>query len=238
MYRPPTSEWTITPCLPAAGALGAAPGLVSFPYEATLKRLNSRSQVKRECAFYDLWVNVANEMARQGPAAPPLLKDLNERTVLETIRVGAPISRAEISRRAGISKPTVSLALESLRESGLVREAKRLPDGPSYGAVYFEPVSEAALALGFDVGTHFVRGAICDLSGAIRARQDVELAQAEAAARSRRSSGCATRSRRRRDSRPSSSTSPSSASRSRRSRNRRAQTGGQRRRPRGEGIRR
>ena len=119
-------------------------------------------------------------MARQGSAAPPLLKDLNERTVLETIRVGAPISRAEISRRAGISKPTVSLALESLRESGLVREAKRLPDGPSYGAVYFEPVSEAALALGFDVGTHFVRGAICDLSGAIRARQDVELAQAEA----------------------------------------------------------
>jgi predicted NBD/HSP70 family sugar kinase len=119
-------------------------------------------------------------MERHGPAAPPLLKDLNERTVLETIRAGAPISRAEISRRAGISKPTVSLALESLRESGLVREAKRLPDGPSYGAVYFEPVSEAALALGFDVGTHFVRGAICDLSGAVRARQDFELDHAEA----------------------------------------------------------
>jgi predicted NBD/HSP70 family sugar kinase len=119
-------------------------------------------------------------MARQGPAAPSLLKGLNERTVLEAIRVGAPISRAEISRRAGISKPTVSLALQSLLESGLVQEAERQPDGPSYGAVYFEPVSEAALALGFDVGTHFVRGAICDLSGAVRARQDVELAQAEA----------------------------------------------------------
>jgi predicted NBD/HSP70 family sugar kinase len=119
-------------------------------------------------------------MANQGPAGPPLLKHLNERTVLETIRMGAPISRAEISRRAGISKPTVSLALESLRDSGLVREAERLPDGPSYGAVYFEPVSEAALALGFDVGTRFVRGAICDLSGAVRARQDVELDHAEA----------------------------------------------------------
>ena len=94
--------------------------------------------------------------------------------------MGAPISRAEISRRAGISKPTVSLALQSLLESGLVHETERQPDGPSYGAVYFEPVSEAALALGFDVGTHFVRGAICDLSGAVRARQDVELAQAEA----------------------------------------------------------
>ena len=61
------------------------------------------------------------------PALPPLLKHLNERTVLEAIRSGAPISRAEISRRAGISKPTVSLALQSLLEAGLVREATSEP---------------------------------------------------------------------------------------------------------------
>jgi predicted NBD/HSP70 family sugar kinase len=120
-------------------------------------------------------------MAHPGAASPPLLKHLNERTVLDAIRVGAPISRAEISRRAGISKPTVSQALQSLRAAGLVREASRGPDGPSYGAIYFEPVAEAALALGLDLGTHFVRGAICDLGGAIRARQDVELAHAGAA---------------------------------------------------------
>jgi predicted NBD/HSP70 family sugar kinase len=110
----------------------------------------------------------------------PLLKRLNERTVLETIRAGAPISRAEISRRAGISKPTVSLALRSLVESGLVREAVERPDGPGYGAVYFEPVPEAALVLGLDLGARFLRGAICDLTGTIRARQDVELDGADA----------------------------------------------------------
>jgi predicted NBD/HSP70 family sugar kinase len=114
-------------------------------------------------------------------AVPGLLKQLNEREVLETIRAGAPISRAEISRRAGISKPTVSLALQSLLESGLVREAARGPDGPGYGAVYFEPVPEAALVLGLDLGARFVRGALCDLSGAVRARQDVELRVADAA---------------------------------------------------------
>ena len=112
-------------------------------------------------------------------ATPPLLKNLNERTVLETIRAGAPISRAEISRRAGISKPTVSLALESLLDAGLVREAAHDPAGPSYGAVFFEPVSEAALVLGLDLGARFLRGAICDLSGEIRARQDVESAVAD-----------------------------------------------------------
>ena len=114
-------------------------------------------------------------------AVPGLLKRINEREVLETIRAGAPISRAEISRRAGISKPTVSLALQSLLASGLVREAERGPDGPGYGAVYFEPVAEAALVLGLDIGARFLRGAVADLSGTIRARQDVELAVADAA---------------------------------------------------------
>jgi predicted NBD/HSP70 family sugar kinase len=113
-------------------------------------------------------------------AVPGLLKRINEREVLETIRAGAPISRAEISRRADISKPTVSLALQSLLTSGLVREAERGPDGPGYGAVYFEPVAEAALVLGLDLGARFARGAVCDLGGAIRARQDLELSAADA----------------------------------------------------------
>src|SRR6266513_5496822 len=108
-------------------------------------------------------------------ATPPLLKDLHERTVLDTIRAGAPISRAQISRQAGISKPTVSLALESLLSAGLVREAADDPAGLSYGAVFFEPVPDAAVVLGLDLGARFLRGAICDLSGDIRARQDVEL---------------------------------------------------------------
>ena len=112
-------------------------------------------------------------------AVPGLLRDLNERAVLEAIRDGAPISRAEISRRAGISKPTVSLALRSLLQAGLVREAARGPDGPGYGALYFEPVVEGALVLGLDLGARFIRGAICDLSGTVRARQDVELGVAD-----------------------------------------------------------
>jgi predicted NBD/HSP70 family sugar kinase len=113
-------------------------------------------------------------------ATPPLLKHLNERTVLEAIRAGAPISRAEISRRVGISKPTVSLALRSLEDAGLVREASHGPDGPSYGALFFEPVPDAAFVLGLDLGSRFLRGAVADLAGQIRARQDVELRGADA----------------------------------------------------------
>jgi predicted NBD/HSP70 family sugar kinase len=117
-----------------------------------------------------------------GRATPPLLKDLNERTVLEAIRASPPISRAEISRRVGISKPTVSQALQSLLGAGLVREAERDGDGPSYGATFFEPVPEAAFVLGLDLGARFVRGAVCDVRGEIRARQDIELSARTAAA--------------------------------------------------------
>ena len=113
-------------------------------------------------------------------AIPPLLKALNERTVLDAIRAGAPISRAEISRRAGISKPTVSLALQNLLDAGLVRETAPDPGRPTYGATFFEVVPEVGLVLGLDLGARFLRGALCDLRGEIRARQDVELDGADA----------------------------------------------------------
>ena len=113
-------------------------------------------------------------------AQQPLLKHLNERAVLDTIRTGSPISRAQISRSAGISKPTASAALSSLLDAGLVRETDPAPGAPTYGAVFFEAIPEAALVLGLDLGTRFLRGAICDLAGSVRARQDVELPRAEA----------------------------------------------------------
>jgi predicted NBD/HSP70 family sugar kinase len=128
-------------------------------------------------------VKIADHMAHQPrtpSATPPLLKHLNEQTVLHVLRAEAPISRAEISRRAGISKPTVSLALQSLLDAGLVREVDHDPGGPSYGAVFFEPVPDAALVLGLDLGARFLRGAICDLRGEVQARHDVELRAADA----------------------------------------------------------
>src|SRR4051794_1035606 len=108
------------------------------------------------------------------------MRELNERTVLDAIRAHAPISRAEVSRRVGISKPTVSGVLRSLLDAGLVRETENGARGPSYGALFFEPVPDAALAMGLDIGARFLRGAVCDLRGQVLARLDVELAAADA----------------------------------------------------------
>ncbi|MFI9596320.1 ROK family protein [Nonomuraea sp. NPDC052265] len=99
------------------------------------------------------------------------LREINASVVLEAIRADPPISRAEVSRRTGMTKPTVANALDLLVSAGLVRQAEP-PGEMHYGAVYFEPVHSLAHVLALDIGTRFVRGALCDLSGTMLARHD------------------------------------------------------------------
>ena len=56
---------------------------------------------------------------------PSLLKAINERTILELIRDEGMLSRAQMARRSGLSKPTVSQALVGLSGAGLVIETGR-----------------------------------------------------------------------------------------------------------------
>ena len=106
-------------------------------------------------------------------AVPALLRALNERTVLDTVRAAGPMSRAEVARQTGISRPTVSLVLRALLEDGLVRETEHDLGGPHYGAVYYEADPEAAVVLGVDFGSRAVRTALCDLAGGVRAREEI-----------------------------------------------------------------
>src|ERR1700739_1258686 len=56
---------------------------------------------------------------------PSLLRAINERSVLELIHRRGPLSRAQVARVSGLSKPTVSLALTGLLDAQLVREVGR-----------------------------------------------------------------------------------------------------------------
>ena len=57
---------------------------------------------------------------------PSLLRKLNERRVLETLQKNGPASRADVSRIAGISPPTVSKAVATLLEAGFLDEKDAL----------------------------------------------------------------------------------------------------------------
>jgi predicted NBD/HSP70 family sugar kinase len=103
---------------------------------------------------------------------PSLLRVINERTVLESVRRVGPVSRAQIARETALSKPTVSQALTGLLRAKLVREAGRSSGGKGPTAVLYELNPHAGWVVGIDVGRHWVRAAIADVTGEFVARRD------------------------------------------------------------------
>ena len=92
--------------------------------------------------------------------------------MLDLIQHGGATSRAQIARESGLSKPTVSLALGSLVEAGLVHEVGRASGGKGPSAVLYELNPQAGWVVGIDVGAHWLRAAVADITGAIVARID------------------------------------------------------------------
>jgi predicted NBD/HSP70 family sugar kinase len=111
---------------------------------------------------------------------PSLLRAINARTILERIQRTGPVSRAQVARDSGLSKPTVSLGLTALLEAGLVREVGRSSGRPGPTAVLYELNPEAGWVVGIDVGRRRVRAALADITGAVVARRD-ERARASSA---------------------------------------------------------
>src|SRR6266536_3351330 len=97
---------------------------------------------------------------------------MNARTILDLVKRSGPISRAEVARASGLSKPTVSLGLAALLEAGLVREMGRSSGGRGPTAVLYELNPEAGRVVGIDVGRYWVRAALADITGSIVARRD------------------------------------------------------------------
>jgi len=108
---------------------------------------------------------------RGGQAArPQLIRALNEQLLLSQIRQLGPCSRADLARVSGLSKPTVSLALANVERSGLVRIAGQRTGVPGRSARLYEIRPEAGFVLGLDIGHHYLRGALTDLAGDVRAK--------------------------------------------------------------------
>ena len=111
-------------------------------------------------------------MTRQIPASSPrLLRQLNAAAVLGTIRTDGPISRAELARVTGLSKPTVNGAVELLLESGYLTE--RIADvdtrarrpGPRGRLLSFR--GDLGHVLGIDIGANKVLVIVADLTGEV-----------------------------------------------------------------------
>lgn len=103
---------------------------------------------------------------------PSLLRAINERSVLELIHRRGPLSRAQVARVSGLSKPTVSLALTGLLDARLVREVGRSRGERGPSALLYELNPSAGWVAGIDVGRVWVRAAIANIAGSVVARRD------------------------------------------------------------------
>lgn len=85
---------------------------------------------------------------------PALVGKLNERLVLRVIRSRGALSRAELARESGLSAPTVSKAVASLINAGLLEEtsATELARGRPAPRLKLATTSAQVLGVAIDVG--------------------------------------------------------------------------------------
>ena len=105
--------------------------------------------------------------------APRISRQFSQRSVMEAIVQGGPISRASIAKQTGLSKQTISEIVRVLEQDGWVQETGRTSGHVGRTAVTYELVVDAAYIVAVDLGGTKVRVAITDLAGQIAGRGDV-----------------------------------------------------------------
>jgi predicted NBD/HSP70 family sugar kinase len=113
-------------------------------------------------------------MRREPSGSLASLRDRNRRLVVDELRRAGLISRAELARRTGLSRSTVSTLVADLQQQGLVAEREVDGAGPQGGRppVLLSLERAAGVALGIDFGKSHVRVIVSDLAHTVLA--DIE----------------------------------------------------------------
>jgi len=81
-------------------------------------------------------------------AQPQLLSQINERSVLRVLQTSGPCSRAEVTRQMSVTAPTVSKAVATLLQSGLLEEFDAPENGRGRPAKQLRLATETAQVIG------------------------------------------------------------------------------------------
>lgn len=104
---------------------------------------------------------------------PQMIRHFNEYLILELIVQYPGLSRAEISRRTGISKPTVSAAVQHLLDRQLVRETGLDSNQQGRKGQVLEFNATVFYLFVLDIGPEGIATGIADLSGHVVAGEPV-----------------------------------------------------------------
>ena len=95
---------------------------------------------------------------------------LNQRVILEIVRLHGPISRVDAARLAGLTNQTVFNIVDSLHQIGLIRDFGRKMAERGQPAKLFEINADAAFSVGLHLERDHIASVLVDFKGVIRAR--------------------------------------------------------------------
>jgi predicted NBD/HSP70 family sugar kinase len=114
-------------------------------------------------------------MATRLPAgSPQLLRRLNSAHVLSAIWAQGPISRSELAKAIGLSKPTVNEVVEALLRDGTIVESDAYgerPSRPGRRARLLRFRADRGHVLGIDIGAGKILVLVADLNGDVVASE-------------------------------------------------------------------
>jgi predicted NBD/HSP70 family sugar kinase len=100
-------------------------------------------------------------------STPPMLRQISVRAAMEILLHEGSTSRADLAKKTGLSKQTMSEVIRTLEESGWVRAKGVVSGKVGRSAVTYEVVPDAGYVVGIDLGATTIRIAIVDIMGNI-----------------------------------------------------------------------
>jgi len=108
------------------------------------------------------------------PGTPSLLRELNDRSALELLLTGGPMTRSQLGEHTGLSKVTASQLLARLEDRGIVAVAGELAGGRGPNAALYAVVPSTAYVAGLHVEQDEVSAGVADITGNVVARISVD----------------------------------------------------------------
>jgi len=94
--------------------------------------------------------------------------------LLALIRTSGGISRADLAKQTGLSRPAVSALIEQLLSTGLIAETGHAESRGGKPPIRLAIVPEACSAIGIDMGEeNIIRGVVCDGAGHVMVEREV-----------------------------------------------------------------
>jgi predicted NBD/HSP70 family sugar kinase len=105
---------------------------------------------------------------RRGGVNQSGLRDHNERLILSVLQRRKTVPAAELARRTGLSKPTVSTILRNLEDDGLVRRGEPVRGKVGKPSIPIELDPDGAFSIGLKVGRRSADLLLLDFEGMVR----------------------------------------------------------------------